>query len=119
MRAGNLVSLPVLMNDHDPNEDVLSIDPASVTGLDPGFGTASITDNGQRITVRIAPDASGSATLAYAVSDGTTAGRPAVGADGRAAHRRRMRPSTPRRSGAGSSGAWSNGPSPRWRAAAP
>ena len=74
VRAGNLVSLPVLMNDHDPNEDVLSIDPASVTGLDPGFGTASITDNGQRITVRIASDASGSATLAYAVSDGTTQG---------------------------------------------
>ena len=48
VRAGSLVSLPVLMNDHDPNEDVLSIDPASVTGLDPGFGTASITDDGQR-----------------------------------------------------------------------
>ena len=59
VRAGSLVSLPVLMNDHDPNEDVLSIDPASVTGLDPGFGTATITDNGQRLTVRVAPDASG------------------------------------------------------------
>ena len=57
VRAGSLVSLPVLMNDHDPNEDVLSIDPASVAGLDPGFGTASITDDGQRITVRVAPDA--------------------------------------------------------------
>ncbi len=53
VRAGSLVSLPVLMNDHDPNKDVLSIDPSSVTGLDPGFGTPSITDDGQRITVRV------------------------------------------------------------------
>ncbi|MET0907875.1 MAG: Ig-like domain-containing protein, partial [Ilumatobacteraceae bacterium] len=74
VRAGSLVSLPVLMNDHDPNEDVLSIDPASVTGLDPGFGTASITDDGQRITVRIAPGATGSASFGYAVSDGTAPG---------------------------------------------
>ena len=27
VRAGTLVALPVLLNDHDPNEDVLSIDP--------------------------------------------------------------------------------------------
>ena len=74
VRAGSLVSLPVLMNDHDPNKDVLSIDPASVTGLDPGFGVPSITDDGQRITVRVDPGAHGSATFAYAVSDGTTEG---------------------------------------------
>ncbi len=74
VRAGNLASLPVLMNDHDPNEDVLSIDPASVTGLDPGFGTVAITDDGQRLTVRLADDASGSATLSYAVTDGTAEG---------------------------------------------
>ncbi|QIG38605.1 hypothetical protein G5T42_03135 [Microbacterium sp. 4R-513] len=73
VRAGSLATLPVLMNDHDPNEDVLSIDPTSVTGLDPGFGTASITDDGQRLTVRVAPDATGSATFSYAVTDGTTA----------------------------------------------
>ncbi|MEU1971664.1 Ig-like domain-containing protein [Microbacterium sp. NPDC019599] len=73
VRAGSLVTLPVLLNDHDPNEDVLSIDPASVTGLDPGFGTTSITDNGQRIAVRVAPEASGTATFSYAVTDGTAA----------------------------------------------
>ncbi|WP_243075601.1 Ig-like domain-containing protein [Microbacterium sp. SS28] len=72
VRAGSLASLPVLLNDHDPNEDVLSIDPASVTGLDPGFGTTSITDNGQRLAVRVAPDAVGSATFSYAVTDGTS-----------------------------------------------
>ena len=74
VRAGSLTTLPVLMNDHDPNEDVLSIDPASVTGLDPQFGTVSITDDSQRLTVRVAPGASGSATFGYAVTDGTVEG---------------------------------------------
>lgn len=70
-RAGALASLPVLMNDHDPNEDVLTIDPASVTGLDPGFGAVTVTDDGQRFAVRVEPGATGSATFAYAVTDGT------------------------------------------------
>ncbi|MFJ6651279.1 Ig-like domain-containing protein [Microbacterium sp. NPDC091313] len=73
VRAGRLATLPVLLNDHDPNEDVLSIDPTSVTGLDPGFGTLSVTDDGQRLAVRVDPAASGSATFSYAVTDGTAA----------------------------------------------
>jgi hypothetical protein len=72
VRAGSLATLPVLLNDHDPNEDVLSIDPESVTGLDPGFGAVSITDDGQRLAVRLEPSASGSASFSYAVTDGTT-----------------------------------------------
>lgn len=74
VRAGGLATLPVLMNDHDPNKDVLSIDPESVTGLDPGFGAVTLTDNGQRLTVRTQPGATGSATFSYAVTDGTTEG---------------------------------------------
>lgn len=73
VRAGALVSLPVLLNDHDPNEDVLSIDPASVQGLDPAFGTLTITDDRQRLAVRVAPGASGTASFTYTVTDGTTA----------------------------------------------
>ncbi|MGC5224343.1 Ig-like domain-containing protein [Micromonospora sp. DT81.3] len=73
VRAGSLATLPVLLNDHDPNEDVLSIDPASVLGLDPDFGTVTITDGGGRLAVQLAPDASGSATLSYRVTDGTSA----------------------------------------------
>lgn len=73
VRAGRLSTLPVLMNDHDPNEDVLSIDPTSVTGLDPGFGSVSLTDDGQRLAVRVEPSATGSATFQYAVTDGTAA----------------------------------------------
>ncbi|MFB8388283.1 Ig-like domain-containing protein [Microbacterium sp. NPDC055910] len=72
VRAGALAALPVLMNDHDPNEDVLSIVGESVTGLDPGFGTVSLTDDAQRLTVRVAPGATGSATFSYAVTDGTS-----------------------------------------------
>lgn len=73
VRAGSLSTLPVLMNDHDPNEDVLSIDPTSVTGLDPGFGTVTVTDDAQRLAVRTEPGATGSATFSYRVTDGTTA----------------------------------------------
>lgn len=72
VRPGALVTLPVLLNDHDPNEDVLAIDPASVEGLDPAFGTLTLTDDRQRLAVRVAADASGSATFSYAVTDGTT-----------------------------------------------
>ncbi|MEJ1156559.1 Ig-like domain-containing protein [Microbacterium marmarense] len=71
VRADQLVTLPVLMNDHDPNEDVLTIVPDSVTGLDEAFGTVRITDDGQRLAVFVAPGASGSAEFAYAVQDGT------------------------------------------------
>ncbi|MGZ0711784.1 Ig-like domain-containing protein (plasmid) [Coraliomargarita sp. W4R53] len=71
VRAGSLSSLPVLMNDHDPNEDVLTIVPDSITGLDPNFGVVRITDNGQRLAVNVEPGATGSAEFAYAVQDGT------------------------------------------------
>lgn len=70
-RAGALATLPVLMNDHDPNEDVLTIDPASVSGLDPAFGAVTVTDDDQRLAVRVQPGATGSATFSYAVTDGT------------------------------------------------
>lgn len=72
VRPGALVPLPVLLNDHDPNEDVLAIDPTRVTGLDPAFGVLTTTDARQRLAVRVAPDARGAATFSYAVSDGTT-----------------------------------------------
>ncbi|WP_239066240.1 Ig-like domain-containing protein [Microbacterium hibisci] len=73
VRAGALATLPVLLNDHDPNEDVLTVDPESVTGLDPAFGVVSVTDDDQRLAVRVQPGATGSATFSYAVSDGTAA----------------------------------------------
>ena len=73
VRAGSLTALPVLLNDHDPNEDVLSIDGAALVGLDAGFGTLSVTDNGQRLAVHVSADAAGTATFSYRVTDGTAA----------------------------------------------
>ncbi len=71
VRAGQLVSLPVLLNDHDPNEDVLTIDPASLSALGGDFGVVSITNNSQDLAVQVAPGATGSTTFQYAVTDGT------------------------------------------------
>ncbi len=72
VRAGSIVLLPALLNDHDPNEDVLSIDPSSVSGMDADFGTATVTGAEQQIAVSVSPDASGTARLRYRVTDGTS-----------------------------------------------
>lgn len=73
VRAGSVALLPVLLNDHDPNEDVLSVDVESISGLDPAFGTLSISGAEQTLVVDVAPDATGSATFRYRVTDGTAA----------------------------------------------
>jgi len=70
VRAGAIAVLPVLYNDHDPNqEDVLSIDPESVTGLDPAFGTLSLVGANQTLVVEVT-GASPSATFSYRATDG-------------------------------------------------
>jgi len=74
VRAGQLVTLPVLLNDHDPNDDVLSIDPASVVQPDPSFGTVLVTNNAQDLAIQVAAGASGSTTFSYAITDGTETG---------------------------------------------
>jgi hypothetical protein len=74
VRAGQLVTLPVLLNDHDPNEDVLTIESSTITSLDATFGALSITNNAQDLAVQVAPSASGSVTFAYAVTDGSQSG---------------------------------------------
>ncbi|WP_062389193.1 Ig-like domain-containing protein [Demequina iriomotensis] len=73
VRAGRQVRLPVLLNDHDPNGDLLTIDSASLTQPEAGFGTVAIGDDGQSLVATVAPGATGSATFSYAVSDGTGA----------------------------------------------
>lgn len=72
VRAGELVSLPVLLNDHDANTDVLTIDPR-LAEIDKSFGKLTLTDNNQRLAIRVADDATGSVTFNYRVSDGTAA----------------------------------------------
>jgi len=71
VRIDQLVVLPVLLNDHDANDDVLNVVPASVTGLDPEFGTVTVTDQNQALAVQVAPGARGSATFSYAITDGS------------------------------------------------
>ncbi|MFZ4841574.1 Ig-like domain-containing protein [Mycetocola saprophilus] len=73
VRAGGQTELPVLLNDYDPNKkDVLSIVPESVTGLDPaGFGQISVLPGNQRLAIQVGESASGSATFAYKITDGT------------------------------------------------
>ncbi len=73
VRAGSVALLPVLLNDHDPNEDVLSIDPGSIESVDPAFGVASITGADQQLALSVAPDATGTGTIRYRVTDGTSA----------------------------------------------
>ncbi|MBG6213178.1 hypothetical protein RCH23_000782 [Cryobacterium sp. CAN_C3] len=71
VRLDQLVMLPVLLNDHDANDDVLSVVPASVTGLDPAFGTVTVIDHNQALAVQVAPGARGVATFSYAITDGS------------------------------------------------
>lgn len=73
VRAGADAILPVLLNDHDPNNDILSIIPESLTGLDPEFGSLTLSNDFQQIVVAVQKEASGSATFTYQVTDGTTA----------------------------------------------
>ena len=71
VRAGTLVALPVMLNDHDPNEDVLSVDPSTLGSLG-SFGTARVSNDGQMIVVDVAKGASGGTSFRYKVTDGTS-----------------------------------------------
>lgn len=73
VRAGRDVVLPVLLNDHDPNEDILSVVPGSLEGLPESFGVVRVANNAQHIVVSVSPEASGSAMFRYQVTDGTSA----------------------------------------------
>ena len=80
VRAGDLVSLSLLLNDHDPNQkDVLTIAPESVSQLGPvgGFGTLSLAANNQQAVVRVEAS-SGSASFTYSVTDGVSVSPPAT-----------------------------------------
>ncbi|PPF50246.1 fibronectin type III domain-containing protein [Clavibacter michiganensis] len=67
-RPGRTTALPVLLNDHDPNGDVLVID--SVTPVDAEVGVVDIVDDGQGLQLALAPSASGTVRFSYAISDG-------------------------------------------------
>ncbi len=72
VRAGSVATLPILLNDHDPNEDVLSVEVTSLSGLDPAFGSVTIAGAEQTLVIDVAPDATGTASFRYRVTDGTS-----------------------------------------------
>jgi len=72
VRAGRQVILPVLLNDHDANKDVLTVWRSLLSTLDPSFGTLSLGDDDQSLVVTVSPNARGSATFSYVITDGTT-----------------------------------------------
>jgi hypothetical protein len=78
VRAGQLVALPLLLNDHDPNKkDVLAVSPASIAGglADTSFGELGLVSNNQAAAVRVRAT-SGSTTFSYGVTDGSAESAP-------------------------------------------
>ena len=60
--------LPVLLNDYDPNGDVLVIE--SVTELDPVTGRIDIISSGQELQLTLAATATGTLNFSYRINDG-------------------------------------------------
>lgn len=67
-RPGRSTLLPVLLNDYDPNGDVLVID--STTGIDEAMGRVDLVTRNQQLQVTLEPRASGTFGFSYTISDG-------------------------------------------------
>lgn len=67
-RPGRSTLLPVLLNDYDPNGDVLVID--SVGEVPVATGRVDLVNDGQSIKLTLAPEARGDIRFAYTISDG-------------------------------------------------
>lgn len=67
-RPGRVTPLPVLLNDYDPNGDVLTI--ASFTGIPESQGTLELTNADQQLQLSLPESASGVIGFDYTISDG-------------------------------------------------
>jgi hypothetical protein len=67
-RAGRTSPLPVLLNDVDPNGDVLMIN--RFTPLDATDGRLDLVNNAQQLQVTLSPDAAGELRFDYTITDG-------------------------------------------------
>ncbi len=67
-RPGRTSVLPVLLNDYDPNGDVLIV--TDVGAIDESVGHLDIINDSQQLQITLAPAASGSVTFDYSISDG-------------------------------------------------
>ncbi|POH69056.1 fibronectin type III domain-containing protein [Cryobacterium zongtaii] len=67
-RPGRTVTLPALLNDYDPNDDVLVIDGVEPPPADQG--RIDLVAGNQQLQLTLTPEASGSLSFDYTVSDG-------------------------------------------------
>lgn len=67
-RPGRASVLPLLLNDYDPNRDVLVV--AEVTPIDESVGRVDIVNERQQLQLTLAPTATGTVAFDYTVSDG-------------------------------------------------
>ena len=67
-RPGRATVLPVLLNDYDPNNDVLVI--TTLTEFPAEQGRLDLVGNDQQVQLTLAPTASGQLSFGYTISDG-------------------------------------------------
>ncbi|GAB2461670.1 hypothetical protein HD599_001022 [Conyzicola lurida] len=67
-RAGRSSVLPVLLNDYDPNADVIVI--SAVTAIDPSLGRIDVIENRQMLQISLDEAASGVISFGYTIDDG-------------------------------------------------
>ncbi|WP_448629157.1 Ig-like domain-containing protein [Cellulomonas soli] len=68
VRPGRATVLPVLGNDSSSDCGILAI--SQVDELDPTFGRIEAVQGGRALQVQVVPDATGTASLTYTISDG-------------------------------------------------
>lgn len=67
-RPGRTSPLPVLLNDYDPNGDVLTI--TEVSEIDPGVATVDRINHDQQLQISFPDGAAGTLVFQYTISDG-------------------------------------------------
>ncbi|WP_050993050.1 Ig-like domain-containing protein [Salinibacterium sp. PAMC 21357] len=67
-RPGRATVLPVLLNDYDPNGDVLVVE--TLLTIDPALGRIDRINERQQIQITLEPGVSGQVSFSYTVSDG-------------------------------------------------
>ncbi len=67
-RPGRATILPVLLNDYDPNGDVLVI--SETTAVDENVGRLDFVTERQQLQLTLAPNASGQLSFRYTITDG-------------------------------------------------
>ena len=67
-RPGRATTLPVLLNDFDPNGDPIAI--TAVTPIQSNLGRLDVINNGQQLVLALTDSARGTVTFSYSISDG-------------------------------------------------